>query len=131
MDSKTTFKRPAVCCSCNQPGHVAVYCKNVSDRKQKKTKSSFPKDGLEKHESTNWPIVNAVIHDEDIEDKVVDEGYDGLVEFKLANFNNCFKALFDTGSPISLIRRGLVEKSNITKNNKCKRYQGIYRWKKA
>lgn len=106
------------CFCCNQMGHVAAVCR----LKFKKFSNSQEDVRLTK-KSIKINVVKTNSSDVEFEG----EGHDGIVHFKLTDSSiTCsLKALFDTGSPISLIRRGLVDKSMILKFDEKKKYRSI------
>ena len=90
------------CYTCNQFGHVAACCwKTRENFGQPERYRRNPGNGIAASKR-----VNAVAEN----DLALGDGRHGIVDFQLADHNSRLKALFDTGSPISLIRRGLVEK---------------------
>jgi hypothetical protein len=107
--------RPIRCFSCNQLGHVSAVCRL-------KHKNYVPRN--EVHRNQKSSSINAVVKDSS-DQEISGEGHDGLVDFKFHNSNFSLKALFDTGSPISLIRRGLVEKSKMSIFEHNKSYRSI------
>lgn len=109
-DVQCSRRSSIICYACNQEGHKAVDCFN---RRYENRKHQTRPMKYSNNETIKETVVNIVsTKDSILTNRPLEklEGKDGLIDFKFLN-NNCnFKGLFDTGSPISLIRRGLVEK---------------------
>nr|XP_029732879.1 uncharacterized protein LOC115268848 [Aedes albopictus] len=71
MDEDTMLRKPGVCYTCNQHGHVAANCKYNPEKKKQHTTVSFrePNGEIRKHQTTDRHILNAVTNDGQLEDE--------------------------------------------------------------
>lgn len=114
-------KKIPVCFSCNQPGHFAANCRaNFNPRRHEQSRRNYGRIRQEQNDRT----IN-VLEDQDSRNYEEQVKCDGLVKFRFLNSLTNLKALFDTGSPISLIRRGLLNSNDIHKNHQQKCFRGI------
>lgn len=113
------------CFICNEPGHIAANCRinqrSVVERLEKANSSrSFLKlDETHKDKTINF------LEDKGKRQQNEQVKCNGLVTFRFFNSTTNLTALFDTGSPISLIRRGLVNGKEIQKHYQNRSFRGI------
>lgn len=110
LDPVPFRRKMSLCYSCSQPGHFAAECRfinnHLKDRSLERKNVSPPTQKL------SDKTVN-VLEDQDSKQKDEQVQCDGIVNFRFLNSTTHLKALFDTGSPISLIRRGLIDGKHI------------------
>lgn len=121
FDPMPVRRKVNLCFSCNQPGHFAANCRaeRGTDFNRLQYRNPERKFGAPKQK----PNDRTVYVVEDNNDEQV--SCNGLVKFRLINSNTNLRALFDTGSPISLIRRGLIISNEIKRINNCSNFRGI------